>query len=296
MTSSDAVGNPAPSAWRRNDLLASDAGQQPSRFRSDGSILDMPFEFVPAAAPPAVVLRDVGTVHVPADSAEDPQNFSDSVSPLGESASSDVQVETRLVDAAAVSTLPTGGPDSALLESSRAEAYSRGFEAGLAEGLRRAREASEAGTQETRKRIEDLMSAISDQVADGRQFYKPLEKLALHIASELVRGTLALSPSIVERLIQLSLAGLQGGEGKITVRLNPEDAELLLGAGQTLAPAIDIIPSQRLSRGSVVVEAAGKLIEDLLEDRLKTLATGLLGLDDLGTGMPDDLASDGTGA
>jgi len=286
MTSSDAQKSPQPSGWRRDDLLSTEGGRHPVRFRSDGTILEAPVAFIPAAAPPAIDPREVGRLQPTTDVAE---------SPGGESSNADALI----VASASGGTDPGGveqtaaGEDAAAtiaieqraMEQALAEAHARGREEGLAEGLKRAREEGEKTLNESRQRLEGLMTAISEQVGDGRQFYRPLEKLALHIASELVRGTLTISPSIVERLVQLCLGGLQGGEGKLTVRLNPEDAALLRGTGHGLPNDVEIVTSAALSRGSVIVEAAGKLIEDLLEDRVKTLASGLLAESTLESGI-----------
>ena len=277
MTSSDAPQVQHTSGWRQDNLLSAETGRHPVRFRSDGSILEAPVAFVPAAAPPAIDPREVGRLHSTAEAAPLPgQEPSDTqaliVAPArGGAESGDVEPATAGRDHAATIAI-----EQRAFEDALAEARARGRDEGLAEGLKRAREEGEQTLNESRQRLEALMAAISEQVGDGRQFYRPLEKLALHIASELVRGTLAISPSIVERLVELCLGGLRSGEGKLTVRLNPEDAALLRGTGHGLPNDVEIVTSTVLSRGSVIVEAAGKFIEDMLEDRVKTLARGLL--------------------
>ena len=298
MTSSDAPKVPQASGWRRNDLLSTETGRNPVRFRSDGTILEASAAFVPAAAPPAIDPHEVGRLHSTAEAAPLPgQESSDTealiVAPaMGGTESSDVEPAPAGRDDAATVAI-----EQRAFKEAMAEAHAQGREEGLAEGLKRAREEGEKTLNESRQRLEGLMAAISEQVGDGRQFYRPLEKLALHIASELVRGTLAISPGIVERLVQLCLGGLQSGGGKLTVRLNPEDAALLLGTGHGLPKDVEIVTSTALSRGSVIVEAAGKLIEDLLEDRVKTLASGLLAESPLGPGIrmaPGDERGTGT--
>lgn len=298
MTSSDAQKSPQPSGWRRDDLLSTEGGRHPVRFRSDGTILEAPVAFVPGAAPPAIDPREVGRLHSTTDVAQSPGGESSNAGALivaSASGGTDPDgVEPTAAEGDAAATIAI---EQRAMEQALAEAHARGREEGLAQGLKRAREEGEETLNENRQRLEGLMTAISEQVGDGRQFYRPLEKLALHIASELVRGTLAISPSIVERLVQLSLGGLQSGEGKLTVRLNSEDAALLRGTGHGLPNDVEIVTSAALSRGSVIVEAAGKLIEDLLEDRVKTLASGLLAESPLESGIrtaPGD--ERGTGA
>lgn len=298
MTSSDAPKVPQPSGWRRNDLLWTEGGRTPVRFRSDGTILEATVAFVPAVAPPSIDPREVGRLRSTNEAAESAltespkQDGLDAASATGDKDSSNIELKAAGGDAAATVALQQRGLEQALVE-----AHARGREEGLAEGLKQAREDGERILNESRQRLDGLMSAISDQVGDGRQFYRPLEKLALHIASELVRGTLAMSPSIVERLVQLCLGALQGGEGKVTLRLNPEDAALLCGSGHGLPKSVEIVTSAALGRGSVIVEAAGKLIEDLLEDRLKTLASGLLAESHLEAGIRTPSCDEhGTGA
>ena len=233
--------------------------------------------FVPAAAPPAIDPREVGRLHSTAEAAELPgQDSCDPEALIVAPAMGDTEYRDDEPATAGRDHAATNAIEQRAFQDALAEARARGREEGLAEGLKRAREEGEKTLNESRQRLEALMIAISEQVGDGRQFYRPLEKLALHIASELVRGTLLISPSIVERLVELCLDGLQSGEGKLTVRLNPEDAALLRGAGHGLPNGVEIVISTALSRGSVIVEAAGKLIEDMLEDRVKTLASGLL--------------------
>ena len=83
------------------------------------------------------------------------------------------------------------------LEQARQEADAQGYQRGLDEGNNQWREAREAFLT-----LVDMFRSAQSNTDD---FYTPLKQLSIHLAEELVRGELTLSPAAVERLVKEAL-------------------------------------------------------------------------------------------
>ena len=96
---------------------------------------------------------------------------------------------------------------------------------------------------------------------------KASQKLALHLALQLVRTELTLSGVAVHKLVEQCIEQIEAHRHGISVRLNPLDAALLLQACGGEPEGLELVHDAALARGSVVLEAAGAVVEDLIENR-----------------------------
>ena len=173
--------------------------------------------------------------------------------------------------------------------------YREGFEEGLAQGAALGRNAEleeSAATARAQGEADALLAEVAQAVRtasagpDAAQRFEPLKRLALHLASELVRQELALQPGLVERLVERCVRFLQPEGRPVVVELNPQDLSLLRSQGllermaqavqaQALASSdvgvLNWREDAKLSRGSVRARCEESTVEDLIEHRLASL-------------------------
>ncbi|WP_297726515.1 FliH/SctL family protein [Limnohabitans sp. Rim8] len=173
------------------------------------------------------------------------------------------------------------------------QAFAEGLAQGLAQGLEQgqaqalqaqAQREQEAATAQSTAQTLDLLEQIDQQVAslveDPAQLQAPLKRLALHLAEQLVLGELTISPQSIERLIDRCLDTLDVPDASaLVVELNPNDMALLQNQqrpeGQA-PPAWRMHADSTLLPGSVRVRGDDALVNDLIENRLESLAQSLL--------------------
>ncbi len=209
--------------------------------------------------------------------------------PNAEDASSENGEETVFDDGFADAipgsvTIPPVSDDEAFTEA-RERGFAEGFEAGMSDGLAQgiAKGESEAQaqvelilTQELEKLAltEHALGQVTNVLGDA--LFKPMQRLALHMAKELVRGELTVSDAAVTRLVKGCMERLDVTQGKLQVYMNDEDFQLLQ-EDSMLQGKIAYLPSSDLQPGSVRVEQADSWVDDLLEERLLMLSNQALG-------------------
>ena len=154
-------------------------------------------------------------------------------------------------------------------QQAKKEAYDDGFSKGKAE--------SELNYSEAKQALIDLTKDIHKSQEDRSEFFAPLKKLAIHLAGELVRGELNLSPEAIDRLVKAALNDVEAyGEETVTVNLHPIDLEKLQPHWDSEFAHLELRGDSQLSQGSVIVTMGDTAIEDLLENRLHLLAEDLI--------------------
>jgi len=167
--------------------------------------------------------------------------------------------------------------------------YRDGFEDGMAEGSRLALDApGDGASRDVLLLLESISRALQPllQPDEAATRFEPLKRLALHLAMELVRSELNVSPRVVQHLVQRSVDALQAGEqAPLTVELHPQDLSLLrlslndpaLGL-QPDAPLICRVNWREdpdLTRGSVRARSDVSTVEDLIQHRLASIIQDL---------------------
>jgi len=128
------------------------------------------------------------------------------------------------------------------------------------------------------KVLTDLCDQLKELTEDSQTFFEPLKRLSVHIAEQLVLGELSASPKVVERLIKRCIDDLDMRDTPVVkVELNPLDKELLESAAGTNLERLKISAAQNMQVGSVRVSVNDTQIEDLIQNRLETIANRLLG-------------------
>ena len=128
------------------------------------------------------------------------------------------------------------------------------------------------------KVLTDLCDQLKALTEDSQSFFEPLKRLSVHIAEQLVLGELSASPKVVERLIKRCIDELDMRDNPVVkVELNPLDKTLLESAVGSNLARLSVSAAQNMQVGSVRVSVNDTQIEDLIQNRLETIATRLLG-------------------
>jgi flagellar biosynthesis/type III secretory pathway protein FliH len=102
-----------------------------------------------------------------------------------------------------------------------------------------------------------------------------LARLSMHIARQILRGELSMSPVAINQLVKVSLQNFSPDDAP-RVCLNPDDLELIRQVNSTNFEKVTWVADENLSSGSVRVECGERRSEDLVEERLSAVANKLL--------------------
>jgi flagellar biosynthesis/type III secretory pathway protein FliH len=170
--------------------------------------------------------------------------------------------------------------DAQALENARAQGYAQGVEAAREQMQAQAQSEAQATLGQDHALLEKLQAALADLQQSPQSFFEPLKRLSLHLAEQLVLAELQMDGSAIERLVQRCVDDLgQHDESMVTVQLHPSDIERLQSmrerTGLNEGSALRLQADESLLPGSVRASANDAIVEDLIADRLSTLARGL---------------------
>jgi flagellar biosynthesis/type III secretory pathway protein FliH len=170
--------------------------------------------------------------------------------------------------------------DAQALEKARAEGHAQGMAEARAQLQSQATSDAQAALGQDHALVEKLQAALADLQQSPQSFFEPLKRLSLHLAEQLVLAELQLDGSAIERLVQRCVDDLgQHDESMVTVHLHPSDVERLHSmrerTGLNEGSSLRLQADETLLPGSVRASAHDAIVEDLIADRLSTLARGL---------------------
>jgi len=265
-------------SWRLNDLIQ--AGQKAKAFAAiDWYNKDLPetqnsFELWT----PTVVDDPSATAALNNQPSDEP----DESTPLAEESAEElagddiVEGETAentdaIAEKDAQADLESAKIDQAALEQARVDSFDQGYQQAMAE--------AEEKWSSAREDFIALTDSLRSAQSDKNDFYQPLKKLALHLAEQLVRGELTLSTAAIERLVDEAIKDIeQQGEGPIVVSLSPDDHQRFTAHLSSDLDQVELRIDASLQQGSVKISMDDSAIEDLMENRLASMAVDLLGL------------------
>ncbi len=166
---------------------------------------------------------------------------------------------------------PGGG---ATVEMPTAQALQDAYARGVEDGQARARARDEAARQRQEALLKLLLDQIDRSAVRTADWSTPMKRLCLRLAEEIVRGELQ-QPRTVERLVEQGLSALGESSQRPVVRLHPDDLTVLSPLLPRFAERCRFEAVPGMSRGSVEVAADDTLMQDLIENRLRTLADQL---------------------
>jgi len=277
--------------WQPTDLLhpiAPAGGFLPNPWQPTQAIGFDPQGFVTPVLDLQAMAREAVAK---ADAAHHPQGEQDDAA---QAAHSDGQVEQSATngetsDAEQTATTRPESPPSApvapaidaqALEKARAEGHAQGMAQARAQLQAQAQSDAQTAMGQDHALVEKLQAALTDLQQSPQSFFEPLKRLSLHLAEQLVLAELQMDGSAIERLVQRCVDDLgQHDESMVTVQLHPSDVERLQSmrerTGLNEGSALRLQADESLLPGSVRASANDAIVEDLIAERLSTLARGL---------------------
>lgn len=179
-------------------------------------------------------------------------------------------------------------------EAIRQQARKEGYEAGRSQGLQEAESevqwrAAELSEQSTEQRLQTILPALQ-KAADALcrekdQWLTEWETMGIRlsraIAEKILGRELQLRPQQVQTMITQALQTVAGNP-EITVRLHPEDAELLGEQKETFIQTASrcgnatLIPDETLDRGDCLIETRHGTVDARLQAQLDRIVSELL--------------------
>lgn len=176
------------------------------------------------------------------------------------------------------------------IDQARSESYAEGLKSGIEEGVRQgmeqgvergraqARAELEAQVSERLQALEQMLQSLTRAASDPQRLFAPLKRLSIHLAQQLVRGELTLSGEAINRLVEQCLLEFDRSAGNdIVLTLHPDDLERWRRDAPGVIDNLQVRGDPSFGLGSVRLSVGESVMEDLIEHRLQSLASRLLG-------------------
>ncbi|ENM5796144.1 flagellar assembly protein FliH [Vibrio mimicus] len=179
-------------------------------------------------------------------------------------------------------------------EQGQAEGYQQGLEQGKAEGLQAGHQEGHAqgyqdGVAEGQALIQEHVQTL---MALANQFAQPLDLLNAQVEKQLVDMVLALTkevvhvevqtnPQVILDTVKASVESLPIAGHAITLKLNPEDVEIIrqaYGEKEIETRNWTLLSEPALSRGDVQIEAGESSVSYRMEDRVRSVLKSFCGV------------------
>lgn len=171
------------------------------------------------------------------------------------------------------------GHDKGFQEGEK-KGYDQGFEQGKVEGSKKG---YEENLHLLRKQTADFVSLLESLSEPFKELDQAVEKelvdLSIGIASQLIRREIKIDPGQIVAVIREAVNALPIASQKLTLRMHPEDAELVRSslALDDISPPWNIIEEPLITRGGCKVETETSNIDVTVENKLATIVTTILG-------------------
>jgi flagellar assembly protein FliH len=165
--------------------------------------------------------------------------------------------------------------DEAFVQGKK-DGYSQGFTEGSKQGYDEKVQALLAKAAEFSSLMESLSQPF--QVLDA-EVEKELVKLAIAIATQIIRREIKLDPGQVIAAVREAIKVLPLSSQKISLHIHPEDAELVRSALSLdeMSPAWKIVDDPLITRGGCKVNTEVSHIDATVENRLAAVIATLFG-------------------
>jgi flagellar assembly protein FliH len=155
-----------------------------------------------------------------------------------------------------------------------------GYNQGFNEGSRQGYEENVHALQKKATEFVSLLESLSQpfKVLDS-EVEKELVKLAIAIATQIIRREIKLDPGQVIAAVKEAIKVLPLSSQKISLHLHPEDTELVRSALSLdeMSPAWRFVEDPLITRGGCKVDTEVSHIDGTVENRLASVITTLFG-------------------
>ena len=164
------------------------------------------------------------------------------------------------------------------------EAFAQGKEDGYSQGFKEgSRKGYEENVQALQKKTAEFVSLLESlsqpfKVLDA-EVEKELVKLAIAIATQIIRREIKLDPGQVIAAVREAIKVLPLSSQKVSLHIHPEDAELVRSALSLdeMSPAWKMVEDPLITRGGCKVNTEVSHIDATVENRLAAVIATLFG-------------------
>jgi flagellar assembly protein FliH len=162
----------------------------------------------------------------------------------------------------------------------KADGYQQGFDQGLAEGTKQAYDENTELLHKKAGLFASLIESLRDpfQALDD-EVERELVKLAIAIATQIIRREIKLDPGQVIASVRAAITVLPLSSQRIQLYLHPEDAELVRTALSLdeMSTAWGVVEDPLITRGGCKVDTDVSHVNATIENRLAAVVATLLG-------------------
>lgn len=164
--------------------------------------------------------------------------------------------------------LPTAEEIERIHEEARDAGYREGYEAGQRAGEEAGQAAAKTQAEEFQRLYENFRQALS--VMD-QEVAEQLLALSIEIASQVVRGAIAVKQDLLQPIVREAIAALPIHHTHLSLRLNPSDAAKIRPLiGEQLAQSgAQIVEDPEITPGGCLVRAGTSEVDATIETRWK---------------------------
>lgn len=162
----------------------------------------------------------------------------------------------------------------------KTEGFQQGYDQGYLEGAKKGYDENVALLNSKGAELTRLMEALNDPFsALDEEVEKELVKLAIAIASQIIRREIKMDAGQVVAAVKEAIKVLPLSSQKITLRLHPEDAELVRTALSLdeMSTAWGVIEDPLITRGGCKVDTDVSHVNATVENRLAAVVATVFG-------------------
>ncbi|MGZ8950150.1 MAG: flagellar assembly protein FliH [Methylobacter sp.] len=183
-----------------------------------------------------------------------------------------------------------------------AQGKMHGFQQGFDEGSKKGYEDNLHLLQSQAATLVSLLESLSEPFKSlDEEVEKELVKLTIGIATQIIRREIKLDPGQIVAVVRETINVLPLASQKISLKLHPEDAELVRSALalDEMSPSWNIVEDPLITRGGCKVDTEISHVDATVEHRLAAVISAILGgereHDCRGSGAVTDDSRDGGG-
>lgn len=161
-----------------------------------------------------------------------------------------------------------------------AQGKMHGFQQGFDEGSKKGYEDNFHLLQSRASTLVSLLESLSDPFKSlDEEVEKELVKLAIAIATQIIRREIRLDPGQIIAAVRETISVLPLASQKISLKLHPEDAELVRSALalDEMSPSWSLVEDPLITRGGCKVDTEVSHVDATVEHRLAAVIATILG-------------------
>ena len=165
-------------------------------------------------------------------------------------------------------------------EQGRESGYQEGFQKGYQEGSRKGYDENLHLLRQQAAEFSSLLESLNEPFKNlDQRVEQELVSLAMAVGAQIVRREIKVDPGQVVAVVREAVASLPVASQKITLRLHPEDAELVrssLSLDEMTVPW-QLIEDPLITRGGCQLDTESSHIDATIEQRLAVIFAQVMG-------------------